>query len=73
MVTQIGQDRKRDITAIFRSMNDAATALGVSRTTLYKLIEEGDLDSVKIGKARRISTESLEAYAAKLLATARGE
>jgi excisionase family DNA binding protein len=36
--------------------------LGVSRATVYNLIERGDLKRVKIGKAARIARSSVEEY-----------
>ena len=40
----------------------AAQLLGVGRTTVYKLINEGDLRSVTIGRCRRISARDLESF-----------
>ncbi|MCB2047400.1 MAG: helix-turn-helix domain-containing protein [Novosphingobium sp.] len=40
-------------------VNDAARMIGVGRTKLYELIASGELESVKIGKATRITTASL--------------
>jgi excisionase family DNA binding protein len=40
---------------------DAARRLGIGRTKLYELIGSGALRSFRIGKARRIRTEDIEA------------
>ena len=40
-------------------VNDAARMIGVGRTKLYELISRGELETVKIGKATRITTASL--------------
>ena len=40
-------------------VNDAARMIGVGRTKLYELIATGELETVKIGKATRITTDSL--------------
>lgn len=40
-------------------VNDAARMIGVGRTKLYELISSGELETVKIGKATRITTASL--------------
>lgn len=45
---------------------DAATALGVGRTTMAELIRSGALPSVRIGAARRIRTADMTAYVAGL-------
>lgn len=42
-------------------INDAARMIGVGRTKLYELISSGELETVKIGKATRITTASLHA------------
>ncbi|MFI5955543.1 helix-turn-helix domain-containing protein [Cryptosporangium sp. NPDC051539] len=43
-------------------MPEAAAALRVSRTTIYELLDARALESVHIGRARRIPTEALLAY-----------
>jgi excisionase family DNA binding protein len=45
---------------------EAAEALGVSRTTVFELIRSGALRSVKIGAARRVSATALADYVAAL-------
>ena len=45
---------------------EAAKALGVGRTTGFELIRTGDLRSVKIGNARRISAIALAEFVAGL-------
>lgn len=45
---------------------EAAEALNISRTTLYGLLQEQVLKSVKIGKARRIPTQAVYEYIAGL-------
>lgn len=40
-------------------INDAARMIGVGRTKLYELISCGELETVKIGKATRVTTASL--------------
>jgi excisionase family DNA binding protein len=44
----------------------AAAELNLSRTTIYTLMDRGDLPSLKIGRSRRITREALEAYVASL-------
>lgn len=41
-------------------VNDAARMIGIGRTKLYELISTGELETVKIGKATRITTASLQ-------------
>lgn len=40
-------------------VNDAARMIGVGRTKLYELISTGELETVKIGQATRVTTASL--------------
>lgn len=35
---------------------------GLSRTTLWRLVSAGDVEAAKVGRAVRISRESLDAY-----------
>jgi excisionase family DNA binding protein len=42
-------------------INEATARYGISRSTIYKLMGEGKLRTVKIGGARRIPTDVMEA------------
>jgi excisionase family DNA binding protein len=42
-------------------INDAARALGVGRSTIYKLINAGQLSTIKIGRRTLIKTDSVRA------------
>ena len=48
----------------------AAHALGIGRSKLYKLLQNGDLQSVRIGACRRIPTDALSDLVAHLRADA---
>jgi excisionase family DNA binding protein len=50
---------------------EAAIFLAVSRETVKRLIARGDIDSLKIGSARRIPRASLELYVDQLVKAAR--
>lgn len=41
------------------SINESASLLGVSRRTMYSLIERGDLRPVRIGARQRVPAEQL--------------
>jgi excisionase family DNA binding protein len=45
---------------------EAAGALGIGRTTLYKLIGEGRIRVVHVGRSSRISLAELQAFVARL-------
>lgn len=44
---------------IATSIKDAAQGLGLGRTAIYGLINDGRLETVKIGRRRLIKVESL--------------
>lgn len=44
---------------------DAANVLSIGRTTLYKLIDDGDINVVHIGRAVRIPFAELKAFVAR--------
>jgi excisionase family DNA binding protein len=48
------------------TIRQAAHILNVSRTQIYKLIKTRELDSVKVGRSRRITESQLLAYIHKL-------
>ena len=41
------------------SVSDAAKALGLGRTSIYALIKDGRLETIKLGSRRLIMTESI--------------
>lgn len=47
---------------------DAFDAIGVGVTKGYELLSAGELESFTIGRARRITTSSIEAFVARRLA-----
>ncbi|HEX5742011.1 MAG TPA: helix-turn-helix domain-containing protein [Pilimelia sp.] len=49
------------------TVEDAADWLSVGRTTMYALISAGDIQSVTIGRLRRIPLLSLEEYVSRLM------
>lgn len=48
---------------IYISIREAGEALGISRSTLYRLMETGQLASCKIGRRRLIKREAITALA----------
>ena len=50
---------QRTVEPICVRVNDAARMIGVGRTKLYELISSGEVETIKIGKATRITTASL--------------
>jgi len=50
------------IPATLLTVEQAAEALAVGRSTLYQLLQAGQLRSVKIGRCRRIPRQSLDEF-----------
>ena len=48
------------------TIRQAAQILNVSRTQIYNLIKTRELDSVKVGRSRRITESQLVTYILKL-------
>lgn len=48
-------------------VEQAAERTTLGRTKMYELIKSGEIQSVKIGRSRRIPVEALDAYVARLL------
>ena len=49
------------------TMVEAAKQLSMGRTSLYSLVMRGEIESVTIGRSRRIPCQSLDAYVAHLV------
>ncbi|MBJ2125985.1 helix-turn-helix domain-containing protein [Flavobacterium sp. IB48] len=45
----------------YLSINNCVQFFGISRRTLYRMIERKDLETVKLGRRRLVSTKSIEA------------
>lgn len=54
-------------------VEEAAELCGLGRSKVYELVASGELESVQIGKARRIPRAALEAFVENLRASARVE
>lgn len=48
------------------TVNDICETLSLGRTVVYQLIAKGDIETVRIGRSRRITHEALEAFLQKL-------
>lgn len=47
-------------------VEEAAARLQIGRTTMYELVRLGEVESVPIGRLRRIPSECLDEYVARL-------
>jgi len=46
---------------------EAARRLSVGRTTIYELMSSGELQSVNIGRSRRVPVSSLSSFVSRLI------
>lgn len=44
------------------SPDEACEALGIKRSTLFKMLESGEIPSIKIGRLRRIPVDGFRLY-----------
>lgn len=47
------------------SINDAASMLGIGRSTVYGLLKFGELSSIHIGRRRVVTVQSIDALVEK--------
>lgn len=50
---------KTKIEPLLLRVDEAAEALALSRTKVYELMASGELESVKLGRSRRVPTAAL--------------
>lgn len=48
------------------TVEEAARALGIGRTRMFELIQHGDVETVLIGRLRRIPVDALDAFVSRL-------
>lgn len=53
---------------VLLTVEEAAARLNLGRTSMFALIKNGHIASVRIGRARRIPAAEVDAYAARLVA-----
>lgn len=54
----------KDSTRVALTVEEAARRLGVGRTTMYALVASGEVQSVQIGRLRRVPVQALDSYIA---------
>ncbi|MFP3989381.1 excisionase family DNA-binding protein [Streptomyces sp. E11-3] len=55
-----------DPTLALLTVEEAARRLGVGRTVCFRLIASGDLESVTVGRLRRVPADAVPEYVARL-------
>jgi excisionase family DNA binding protein len=53
---------------VLLTVEEAAERLGIGRTFAWQLVRVGDLESVQIGRLRRIHVDAVRDYADRLIA-----
>ena len=48
------------------SVEEAAELIGICRSNMFKLIRQGDIESVKVGRLRKITPAALDDYVQRL-------
>jgi excisionase family DNA binding protein len=56
---------------LLATIDEAANLLNIRRTLFYKLVREGEIPTIKIGRARRVPVMSLREYVLRQLAEVR--
>ncbi|MFN2488614.1 MAG: excisionase family DNA-binding protein [Actinomycetota bacterium] len=54
--------RDADDARLLVDVREAANRLSLGRTTVYELINRGDLESVRVGRSRLIPSDALTAF-----------
>jgi excisionase family DNA binding protein len=59
--------------ALLLTVSEAAGRLGCGRTFVYELISAGELETVKLGRLRRVPVAALDALVERLRVSARDD
>ncbi|MEU2083138.1 excisionase family DNA-binding protein [Streptomyces albus] len=60
-----------DTTLVLLTVEEAARRLSIGRTLCYRLIRTGELESVPVGRLRRVPAAAVDEYATRLRQTHR--
>ncbi|WP_030813334.1 excisionase family DNA-binding protein [Streptomyces sp. NRRL S-337] len=53
-------------TLVLLTVEEAARRLRIGRTTCFRLVADGEIESVTVGRLRRIPADAVPAYVGKL-------
>lgn len=56
---------------VLLTVEEAAKRLGIGKTKAYELVKSGAIESVQIGRLRRVHVDAVNAYAAALVSAQR--
>jgi excisionase family DNA binding protein len=68
MTAETAAPEQPEPAGLLLTVEEAAERLRLGRTLVYRLIMSGDLESVKVGRLRRVPAECLPEYVAALRA-----
>jgi excisionase family DNA binding protein len=74
MAVNLSRDLSRaavDPTLVLLAVEEAARRLGIGRTTGYSLISSGEIESVTVGRLRKVPADAVSEFVAKLRRSAR--
>ena len=66
MNTTDGPADAERVPVLLLRVEEAAMRLGIGRTSMYRLVSGGDVESVQVGGLRRIPAPCLEEYVERL-------
>jgi excisionase family DNA binding protein len=66
----VGLPESRKPPRLLLTVEEAADRIGICRSNMFKLIRQGDVESVKVGRLRRITPAALEDFVQKLHSSA---
>lgn len=56
------QDQVEQVPVLLLRIEEAAARLGIARTLMYQLVQNGEVESVHVGRLHRIPVACLEEY-----------
>lgn len=73
MTAETAPPAQPESAGLLLTVEEAAERLRLGRTLVYQLISSGELESVKVGRLRRVPAECLPEYVATLRRTRSSE
>ena len=67
MASRSAPDRRGVVPGqLLLTIEDAASCLAISRAHAYRLVQRGELPTIRLGRSRRVSRAALEVYVERL-------
>jgi excisionase family DNA binding protein len=64
----VGHRQPERIPRLLLTVEEAADRIGICRSNMFKLIRQGDVQSVRVGRLRRVTPAALEDFVRQLSA-----